>query len=173
MRTSNTALVVSHTTASCSLGTVLLAWTANGLCAVLPATDPAAAVADLQRRLPRAQLQPAGATPPMRDLATVLAALDSTASPVPVALDPQGTAFQLQVWQALRRIPAGQTRSYAQLAQDIGKPAAVRAVGSACGANPIAVLIPCHRVLRADGGLGGFHWGLELKQRLLQREARA
>jgi AraC family transcriptional regulator of adaptative response/methylated-DNA-[protein]-cysteine methyltransferase len=85
-------------------------------------------------------------------------------------LDPQGTEFQRRVWQALRNIPAGQTRSYAQLAQAIEQPGAVRAVGTACGANPIAVLIPCHRVVREDGGLGGYRWGIERKQRLLDRE---
>ena len=87
-----------------------------------------------------------------------------------VPLDVQGTAFQLQVWAELRRIPRGQTRSYAQVAQALGQPRAVRAVANACGANPTAVLTPCHRVVRSDGSLGGYHWGVERKKKLLKSE---
>lgn len=85
-------------------------------------------------------------------------------------LDLQGTAFQLQVWQALLQIPRGQTRSYSQLAETVGRPRAIRAVGTACGANPIPFLVPCHRVLRSDGSLGGYAFGLKMKQQLLERE---
>lgn len=168
MRTATDSRVVRYANGSCSMGPVLLAWTSKGLCAALPGRDTDALLADLQRRLPRATLQPGSSI----HLSAMLAALDAPDAALPFALDPQGTAFQVSVWQALRHIPTGQTRTYAQLAQAIGKPAALRAVGSACGANPIAVLVPCHRVLRSDGGLGGFHWGLALKQHLLQREAK-
>lgn len=163
--------VIHHHTVQCSLGPVLMAWSAQGLCAVLPGAPTLSQQADLQRRLPAAVLLAAtvGATPPWLDAA--IAALDGDASQVAaMPLDPQGSGFQLQVWDALRQIPVGQTRSYAQLAQAIGQPAALRAVGAACGANPVAVLIPCHRVLRSDGTLGGYHWGVELKRHLLQRE---
>lgn len=87
-----------------------------------------------------------------------------------VALDPIGTAFQLRVWDSLRAIPRGETRSYAEIARSVGSANAVRAVGSACGANPIALFIPCHRVVRSDGDLGGYRWGLDLKRSLLRRE---
>jgi AraC family transcriptional regulator, regulatory protein of adaptative response / methylated-DNA-[protein]-cysteine methyltransferase len=86
-------------------------------------------------------------------------------------LDIRGTAFQKQVWQALQKIPYGKTRTYADIAREISKPNAVRAVGTACGANPVALIIPCHRVLRSDGGLGGYEWGLERKKKLLEQES--
>ena len=86
-------------------------------------------------------------------------------------LDIRGTAFQKQVWQALQKIPYGETRTYRDIAREIGKPDAVRAVGTACGANPVALIIPCHRVLRSDGGLGGYEWGLERKKKLLEQES--
>ncbi len=167
------SLQVSYTTADCAMGSVLLAWTAQGLCAALPGPDAAALLHDLQRRLPGAQLHALAADSGHERSAAVVAALNGASDPLSFALDPQGTEFQQRVWQALRDIPAGQTRSYAQLAQAIAQPGAVRAVGTACGANPIAVLIPCHRVVRSDGGLGGFHWGLNLKQQLLLREGQA
>jgi AraC family transcriptional regulator, regulatory protein of adaptative response / methylated-DNA-[protein]-cysteine methyltransferase len=86
-------------------------------------------------------------------------------------LDIRGTAFQKQVWQALQKIPYSQTRTYTDIARDIAKPQAVRAVGNACGANPIALIVPCHRVLRSDGSLGGYRWGIERKQKLLIQES--
>jgi AraC family transcriptional regulator of adaptative response/methylated-DNA-[protein]-cysteine methyltransferase len=89
-----------------------------------------------------------------------------------VPVDVRGTVFQRKVWDALRRIPAGETRTYSQIAKAIGAPAAVRAVGSACGANPVALLVPCHRAIRTDGGLGGYAWGLQRKKRLLELEKR-
>ena len=173
MGTALKPLLVSYTTAHCILGSILLAWTAQGLCAALPGTDAAALLHELRRRLPDAQLHALAADSAQERSAAVLAALNGAPGPLSFALDPRGTEFQQRVWQALRNIPAGQTRSYAQLAQAIAQPGAVRAVGSACGANPIAVLIPCHRVVRSDGSLGGFHWGLDLKQQLLLRESRS
>ena len=103
-------------------------------------------------------------------LAQVLAAVETPAVATLVPLDVRGTAFQEAVWQALRRIPPGETRSYAQIAAAVGKPAATRAVGSANGANPVAVLVPCHRVVRTDGSLGGYAYGVEIKQALLAAE---
>ncbi len=97
-----------------------------------------------------------------------LIAGDETHLDLPV--DIRGTAFQKQVWQALQKIPYGETRTYADIAFDISKPRAVRAVGNACGSNPIAVVVPCHRVLQSDGSLGGYHWGIERKQKLLLQE---
>jgi AraC family transcriptional regulator of adaptative response/methylated-DNA-[protein]-cysteine methyltransferase len=89
-----------------------------------------------------------------------------------VPLDIRGTVFQRRVWEALRRIPRGETRTYGEIARQIGAPAAVRAVGSACGANPVALVVPCHRAVRTDGGLGGYAWGLTVKRRLLELEKR-
>jgi AraC family transcriptional regulator of adaptative response/methylated-DNA-[protein]-cysteine methyltransferase len=89
-----------------------------------------------------------------------------------VPLDIRGTVFQRRVWEALRRIPRGETRTYGEIAREIGAPAAVRAVGSACGANPVALVVPCHRAVRTDGGLGGYAWGLGVKKRLLEIEKR-
>uniref|UniRef100_UPI00202959BF methylated-DNA--[protein]-cysteine S-methyltransferase n=1 Tax=Actinotalea sp. C106 TaxID=2908644 RepID=UPI00202959BF len=110
----------------------------------------------------------------LAELADGLRALahgDSPGTDLPVDL--HGTAFQARVWDALRRIPAGQTRSYTEVAEAIGAPTAVRAVASACGANPVALVIPCHRVVRSDGSLGGYRWGLEVKRRLLETEGSA
>ncbi len=89
-----------------------------------------------------------------------------------VPLDIRGTVFQRRVWEALRRIPRGETRTYGEIAREIGAPAAVRAVGGACGANPVALVVPCHRAVRTDGGLGGYAWGLTVKRRLLELEKR-
>ena len=89
-----------------------------------------------------------------------------------VPLDVRGTAFQHEVWAALRRIPPGATRTYGEIAREIGRPGAARAVGAACGSNPVAVVIPCHRVVRGDGDLGGYHWGIERKRAILDRERR-
>ena len=153
-----------------SLGTVLLAFSPDGLCAALPGDDRQALLADLQKRHQRAQLSPVTTDNDGRR-AAALQALEQAGSTLTPPLVPQGSEFQRAVWRVLQTIPAGQTRTYGQVAALLGKPAATRAVASACAANPIAVLIPCHRVLRADGGLGGFRWGLELKRALLQRES--
>ena len=147
-----------------SLGPLLVAATAKGLCRVSFDEDEAA----LRRRFPNAAIEPGG-----DDLAGLVAqVVAEVETPVGAALplDVRGTAFQEKVWQALRRIPAGQTMSYAEIAAAIGSPAATRAVGSACGANAVAVAIPCHRALRSDGTLGGFAYGLERKRALLDRE---
>lgn len=152
-------------------GLLLVADRGRGLCAILMGDDEGALVEELAERFPRAQL--------MQDEAELSAALDAVqtmlADPsqgLDWPLDPFGTEFQLQVWQALRQIPPGQTVSYTELAARIGKPEAVRAVASACAANPLAVVVPCHRVIRSDGGLSGYRWGVERKQSLLEREGR-
>jgi AraC family transcriptional regulator of adaptative response/methylated-DNA-[protein]-cysteine methyltransferase len=156
---------------ACSLGAVLVATTARGICAVLLGDDPADLATDLARRFPRAELDAAdadfGAT-----VAAVVAIIDAHPGVVVDALplDVQGSVFQERVWRALREIPPGTTRSYAELAQTIGLPRAIRAVARACADNRVAVLIPCHRVVRSDGALAGYRWGLERKRTLLDRE---
>jgi AraC family transcriptional regulator of adaptative response/methylated-DNA-[protein]-cysteine methyltransferase len=156
-----------------ALGTALVAATVRGIC-MIELGDPAALEATLRDEFPRATLQRVDAG---RDdflaprLQAVAANLAGEASEV--AIDMIGTAFQHTVWNALMRIPAGQTRSYAQLAAQLGQPGAARAVASACARNTLAIVVPCHRVIRGDGSLGGYRWGLPLKQRLLARESAA
>lgn len=171
-RTSTSAetLVLHYTVRSCPLGQVLVAATPKGIAAVLLGESKAQLIADLQQRYPAAALDTGG--PVLHRWSdTVLEILAHPTLQHVVPLDVQaGTDFQRKVWKALRGIPAGQTRTYTELAQAIGQPQAVRAVASACAANPLAVLVPCHRVLRSDGGWGGYRWGLERKQQLLQQE---
>lgn len=163
-------LLLHYTVRACTLGQVLVAATSQGIAAVLLGDDKTALIDDLQRRYPQAQLETGGAML-HRWSDTVLEILAHPRLQHMVPLDVlQGTEFQHKVWKALARIPAGQTRTYRELAQSLGLPHAVRAVASACGANPLAVLVPCHRVVRSDGGLGGYRWGLQRKQQLLQME---
>lgn len=153
----------------CSLGEVLVAATEQGVCAVFLGDDPEALLVDLQNRFKHAEL--VGGDPAFeRTVAAVVAAVEHPGAPFELPLDVRGTAFQRKVWDALRKIPAGTTVSYATLAQAIGQPKATRAVASACGANKIAVVIPCHRVVRTDGGLSGYRWGVARKRALLDRE---
>ena len=152
------------------LGQLLVAQTQGGICALLLGDDVAALKADLARRFPKARLLEDANLEAFPKAAALMA---DPAATVELPLDPRGTDFQRSVWKALRQIPAGQTVSYADLAGRIGKPEAVRAVASACGANPIAVAIPCHRVLRGDGALSGYRWGVARKRQLLAAEARA
>lgn len=152
------------------LGQLLVAQTQGGICALLLGDDAAALKADLARRFPKARLVEDANLGAFPKAAALMA---DPAATVDLPLDPRGTDFQRSVWKALRQIPAGQTVSYADLAGRIGKPEAVRAVASACGANPIAVAIPCHRVLRGDGALSGYRWGVARKRQLLAAEARA
>ena len=156
----------------CSLGSILVAATARGVCAILLGDAPEPLVRDLQDRFPRATL--VGGDRDFEQLvARVVSFVEAPALGLDLPLDVRGTAFQQRVWQALRAVPAGQTASYRQIAQQIGAPKAVRAVAQACGANPLAVAIPCHRVVRTDGAVSGYRWGVERKQALLQREAGA
>ena len=155
------------------LGPLMMAATVRGVCFAQFGTDAAALLAQLRAEFPQATLIPSAAQS-APDLDAWMAALDthlSAGGPRPeVQLDLRGTAFQIRVWRFLLGIPAGQAVSYAELATGIGAPRAARAAASACAANRIAVLIPCHRVLRSDGGLGGYRWGLERKRTLLARE---
>jgi AraC family transcriptional regulator of adaptative response/methylated-DNA-[protein]-cysteine methyltransferase len=155
----------------CSLGSILVARSAQGVCAIYLGDDPDALARELQERFPNARL--IGGDPEFEGLvAQVVGLVEAPSLGLDLPLDVRGTAFQQRVWRALREIPAGATASYAEIAKRIGAPAAVRAVAQACGANPIAVAIPCHRVVRHDGGLSGYRWGVERKRALLAREAR-
>lgn len=155
-----------------AVGAVLAVAGDLGLTAVHIGPDPVSMLADVQDGLPHARLDRAD-----DELAETAAALRDLAEGRPtkqdLPADVGGTAFQARVWSALRRIPAGQTRSYSEVAAELGAPSAVRAVARACGANRTALVVPCHRVVRADGGLGGYRWGLEVKRQLLAAEAAA
>jgi AraC family transcriptional regulator of adaptative response/methylated-DNA-[protein]-cysteine methyltransferase len=154
----------------CSLGSILAAATDAGVCAILIGDDPDALVRDLQDRFPRARLIGADAAFEAV-VAQVVGLVEAPGVGLGLPLDVRGTAFQQRVWTALQAVPAGTTATYAEVARAIGAPAAVRAVAGACAANPLAVAIPCHRVVRTDGGMGGYRWGLERKRALLAREA--
>ena len=153
----------------CSLGAILVAATERGVCAILLGDDPDRLVRDLQDRFPNARLV-GGDKSFERVVAQVVGFVERPAVGLDLPLDVRGTAFQLRVWQALRQIPAGATVSYRDLARRVGVPNAVRAVARACATNTIAVAIPCHRVVRSDGTLSGYRWGVERKRALLARE---
>jgi AraC family transcriptional regulator of adaptative response/methylated-DNA-[protein]-cysteine methyltransferase len=154
---------------ACSLGSVLVAQSAKGVCAILLGDDPETLVRDLQDRFPRAQLI-GGDAAFEQTVARVVGFVEQPTRGLDLPLDVRGTAFQQRVWQALREIPAGGTATYAEVAERIGAPGAARAVAHACGANHLAVAIPCHRVVRTDGSLSGYRWGVERKRSLLARE---
>ena len=155
-----------------SLGRVLVARSGKGVCAILLGDEAEALASDLARRFPRAHLQRDDAS--LRDIVAAVARLiEAPAQDPGLPLDIRGSAFQRKVWSALSAIPGGATASYADVAARIGAPASVRAVAGACAANPLAVVVPCHRVVRRDGGLSGYRWGIERKRVLLQREATA
>jgi AraC family transcriptional regulator of adaptative response/methylated-DNA-[protein]-cysteine methyltransferase len=154
---------------ACSLGAILVAATAKGICAILIGDDPGQLVRDLEDRFPQAELVGAE-TEFERTVAQVVGLVEAPRIGLDLPLDVRGTAFQQRVWEALRRIPPGQTVSYAELAERVGLPAGARAVAGACAANPVAVAIPCHRVVRNDGALSGYRWGVERKRTLLERE---
>jgi AraC family transcriptional regulator, regulatory protein of adaptative response / methylated-DNA-[protein]-cysteine methyltransferase len=155
----------------CSLGAILVAATEVGVCSILLGDDPRQLVRDLQNRFPRAEIK--GADRAFEAMvARVVGFVEQPAHGLTLPLDVRGTAFQHRVWQALRKIPAGKTATYTQIARAVGAPKAVRAVASACAANPIAVAIPCHRVVRTSGALAGYRWGIARKSTLLERERR-
>ena len=156
----------------CSLGSILVAQSEIGVCAILLGDDPEALVRNLQDRFPKATL--IGGDAAFEQLVSrVVGFIEAPALGLDLPLDVRGTAFQRRVWQALQEIPSGSTASYTEIAERIGAPKSVRAVAQACAANPLAVAIPCHRVVRNDGGLSGYRWGIERKRTLLQREGRA
>ena len=156
----------------CSLGSILVAQSEVGVCAILLGDDPDALARNLQDRFPKATL--IGGDKEFEQLvARVVGFIEAPGLGLDLPLDVRGTAFQRRVWQALQEIPVGTTVSYSEIAQRIGAPKSVRAVAQACGANHLAVAIPCHRVVRNDGALSGYRWGVERKRALLQREAGA
>ncbi|MGH9320594.1 MAG: bifunctional DNA-binding transcriptional regulator/O6-methylguanine-DNA methyltransferase Ada [Vicinamibacteria bacterium] len=153
----------------CSLGSILVAQSAKGVCAILLGDDPDTLVRDLQDRFSRARLV-GGDVSFEKIVAKVIGFVEAPALGLDLPLDVRGTAFQQRVWQALREIPAGSTASYTEVAARIGAPSSARAVAQACGANALAVAIPCHRVVKTDGSLSGYRWGVERKRNLLERE---
>lgn len=171
-RAGGAGVVIRFAVGQCSLGAILVAQSARGICAILLDDDPDALVRALEDQFPKAQL--VGCDAAFEALvAQVVGFVEAPSVGLNLPLDVRGTAFQERVWQALREIPAGATVSYAEIAERIGAPKAVRAVAQACGANHIAVAIPCHRVVRRDGDISGYRWGVERKRELLRREADA
>ena len=153
----------------CSLGSILVAQSERGICAIFMGDDPDQLARELQDRFPRAELL-GDDIEFERRIAQVVGFVEKPSIGLNLPLDVRGTAFQQRVWRALREIPAGETATYTAIANLIGSPAAVRAVAGACAANRLAVDIPCHRVVRADGGLAGYRWGVERKRALLEKE---
>ena len=162
---------IDYAIGTCSLGPILVATTDRGVCAILIDDDREALLDDLRRRFPQAALHEAMAVNAVFE--KVLRFVEAPANGLEVPLDLRGTPFQQKVWQALCQVPAGTTTSYLRIAQRIGAPSASRAVGAAIAANPLAVVVPCHRVLRNDGALSGYRWGVDRKRALLEREAAA
>ncbi len=157
-----------------SLGAVLIAQSDTGVCAILIGNDRDMLQADLRARFPKITFVPySNATQPNyleRIANDIVRAIESPKSITAIPMDVRGTDFQKQVWRELQKIPLGSTVSYGEIAQSIGKPKSYRAVAQACAANKVAVLIPCHRVVRSDGNLSGYRWGVDIKRTLLQRE---
>jgi AraC family transcriptional regulator of adaptative response/methylated-DNA-[protein]-cysteine methyltransferase len=161
--------VIRFAVGQCSLGAILVAATDKGICAIILGDDPDALVHELEDRFPKAKL--IGGDKAFEKLvATVVGFVEAPNTGLDLPLDVRGTAFQHQVWRALRDIPAGSTATYAEVAARIGRPKAVRAVAQACATNPVAIAIPCHRVVRTDGALSGYRWGIARKRVLLKLE---
>jgi AraC family transcriptional regulator of adaptative response/methylated-DNA-[protein]-cysteine methyltransferase len=161
---------IRFTTCQSTLGYILVAAGDSGIRAIFLGSDPSGLLADLRGRFPEATLIRGGET--LQKLGSqVRAMVESPGSGLPLALDPGGTPFQRRVWQALLEVPAGSTATYSDIAGRIGAPKATRAVAHACGANPVAVAIPCHRIVRRDGRMAGYRWGAERKRELLRRES--
>jgi AraC family transcriptional regulator of adaptative response/methylated-DNA-[protein]-cysteine methyltransferase len=156
----------------CSLGSILVASSARGICSIMIDDDPQALVRELQDRFPKANLV-GGDAQFEQWVAKVIGFVEEPKLGLDLPLDLRGTAFQRRVWQALRKIPVGRTVSYSDIARRVGAPRSVRAVAQAVAANKLAVAIPCHRVIRSDGSLSGYRWGVERKRALLDREANA
>jgi AraC family transcriptional regulator of adaptative response/methylated-DNA-[protein]-cysteine methyltransferase len=151
------------------LGRVLGAYTEHGVCAVRIGDSDQALERELRAEFPKADVHRAGAT--IHEwVAAIVASLEEGRTTSGIPVDAHGTAFQHRVWNALQQIPRGTTLSYSEVAKKIGRPTAVRAVARACATNPVALVVPCHRVVREDGGLGGYRWGIERKEQLLERE---
>ena len=160
---------IAYTTVSCPLGQLMVAATEKGVCAVKLGSSPEELEADLRDQFPQARLYPDDSHLG-RWIRAILQHLEGKQPRLELPLDIRSTAFQRLVWENLRAIPYGATRTYQQVARDLGKPGGARAVASACAANPVAVVVPCHRVVRGDGSLGGYRWGLQRKEALLKQE---
>jgi AraC family transcriptional regulator of adaptative response/methylated-DNA-[protein]-cysteine methyltransferase len=169
-RAGGTATDIRFAVGECTLGSILVAKSDRGVCAILLGDDPEALARELQDQFPKANLI-GGDAEFERLIAKVVGFVESPGIGLELPLDVRGTAFQQRVWQALRKIPSGATASYSEIAKGIGAPGAARAVAHACASNRLAVAIPCHRVVRNDGALSGYRWGVERKRELLQREA--
>lgn len=167
-RPARPGLGIRYTLVKSSLGFVAVARTAKGLAAAFIDDDAAKLERHMADRFPGA-----AAAEPDEMTARVIRAFEASSDDPDLPVDPAGTDFQKSVWRALREIPAGSTITYSELANRIGKPQSVRAVAAACGANPIAVIVPCHRVIGKDGSLTGYAWGIEKKRMLLDREKAA
>lgn len=154
----------------CFLGSILVAQSSKGICAILLGDDPSELLCDLQERFPRADLK-GGDDTFDQVVGHVISYIEEPTQGFALPLDIRGTSFQQRVWQALQQIPLGETRNYTDIGKNIGSPKAVRAVASACAANALAVVVPCHRVVRSDGSLSGYRWGVERKRKLLDQEA--
>ncbi|MFM0718948.1 bifunctional DNA-binding transcriptional regulator/O6-methylguanine-DNA methyltransferase Ada [Paraburkholderia strydomiana] len=171
-RAGGAGAVIRFAIGQCSLGAILVAQSQRGICAILLGEDPDLLARDLQDQFPKAEI--IGCDGEFEQLiAQVVGFIEAPSIGFHLPLDVQGTAFQERVWRALREIPPGTTVSYAEIATRIGSPKAVRAVAQACATNHIAVAIPCHRVVRRDGDISGYRWGVERKRELLRREAQA
>jgi AraC family transcriptional regulator, regulatory protein of adaptative response / methylated-DNA-[protein]-cysteine methyltransferase len=169
-RAGGTAANIRFAVGECSLGSILVAKSDHGVCAILLGDDPDVLARELQDQFPKANL--IGGDSEFEQLvAKVVGFVESPRIGLDLPLDVRGTAFQQRVWEALRRVPAGTTASYSEIARQIGAPHAARAVAQACASNRLAVAIPCHRVVRNDGELAGYRWGVERKRELLAREA--
>jgi AraC family transcriptional regulator, regulatory protein of adaptative response / methylated-DNA-[protein]-cysteine methyltransferase len=171
-RAGGTDTEIRFAVGECSLGSILVAQSSRGICAILLGDDPDKLVHDLQDGFPHANL--IGCDADFEELvAKVVGFIEAPGIGLTLPLDVRGTVFQQRVWQALREIPVGQTASYTDIARRIGAPKSVRAVAQACATNKLAVAIPCHRVVRNDGALAGYRWGVERKRSLLESEAGA
>lgn len=168
----DTAMRIRYTIGASALGRLLVARSERGVCAILPGRDGASLVAELRSRFPGAELLSDEAGLEL-EFAAIAAFVERPQRGVDLPLDAQGDDFQRRVWSALRAIPAGATASYGEIARRIGEPGAARDVAAACAANPLAVAIPCHRVIKSDGSLSGYRWGVARKRVLLAREAQA
>ncbi|WP_114191481.1 bifunctional DNA-binding transcriptional regulator/O6-methylguanine-DNA methyltransferase Ada [Edaphovirga cremea] len=171
-RTGGQGMKIYFAVGLCSLGDILVAQSERGICAILLGDEPQKLLQDLQDKFPKAELVGGDKAFEQR-MAQVVGFIEAPDTGLDLPLDIRGTAFQQRVWQALCDIPVGSTVSYAVIAQKIGAPKAVRAVAGACAANMLAVAIPCHRVVRNDGALSGYRWGVERKRALLDKEAKA
>jgi len=172
MRAGGEGLVIRYCTAASPLGRMLVAATDVGVCSIAFGKDDAELVAELRKRFSKAELVAAKGNTGW--LADGVAFVTSQLSEHPLAatfpLDVRATAFQRRVWKALQEIPRGETRSYGSIARELGMPTAARAVGTAIGSNPVAVVVPCHRAIHSDGSIAGYHWGVERKKKLLEAE---